>query len=309
MFWPRILKINSALAEYASQYSSVDVPGIDCLCFSPNGNYLAVGDGAGRVTVRFVLDPPSVLCNLISLFFQVWDIPKKQTRNIFRDVPYVQSVDFSPNGRLVVSSSGGGVHVWNMRDGSARVFTHGFFTFWSVRFSPSGQLVAAGDTDGDLRIWNVRTGQLMRRWSGHKGNVWSLAFMAEGRVLVSGGDDGVVKWGVSSLQSGGELVVTELLRYEGESVSLFLFISFPVTNIPFFYTRTESIQWLFLPNLNGLPPVYPTVRLSRMPTAPYMNAHWLDTQSQLFRLTSALLEAILRWAVTTVMSPFGGILK
>ena len=45
--------MNSELAEYASQYSSVEVPGIVCLCFSPNGSYLAVGDMAGRVIVRF----------------------------------------------------------------------------------------------------------------------------------------------------------------------------------------------------------------------------------------------------------------
>jgi len=212
---------------------------------------------AGRVTVRiYFLDPPSALCNLISLFFQVWNIPKKRIRNKFRGhIYHAQSVDFSPNGRLVSSCSGGEVHVWNMRDGSARVFTDDAVIFWSVRFSPSGQFVAAGDIDGDLRIWNVRTGRLVRRWTGHEGSIWSIAFMTDGKVLVSGGKDGVVKcWDVSSL-SGGEPVATMILKYKGIAVRLFLFISFPLANAPFFYTRAESIQWLFLPIRSGLPPV------------------------------------------------------
>jgi len=197
-------------------------------------------------------------------------------------VYYVRSVDFSPNGRLVVSSSVGGEHVWNMRDGSARLFTDNSDALstssLSVRFSPGGQLFTVGDTDGDLRIWNVRTGQLVRRWTGHRGMICSVAFMAEGKVLVSGGDDGVVKcWDASSLgivQSGDEPVATKILKYEDKRVCLFLFISFPLTNVSFFDTKTESIQWRFPPILNGLPLVYPTtVRLSRTPTAPYNNAH------------------------------------
>ena len=117
-----------------------------------------------------------------------------------------------------------------MRDGSERIFTDDAWSFWTVRFSPGGQLVAVGDSDGYLRICNVRTGQLVRRWTGHKGIIWSVAFMAEGKVLVSGGNDGVMKcWDVSSLgivQSGGEPLATKILKYEGERVSLFLFISF-----------------------------------------------------------------------------------
>ena len=128
--------------------------------------------------------------------------------------------------------------MWNMRDGSERIFTDAFSS-WSVRFSPSGQLVAVGGSNGYLRIWNVRTGQLVRRWTGHRGIVCSVAFMAEGKILVSGSSDGVVKcWDASSLgivQSDGEPVATKILKYEGKTVCLLLFNSFPVTNFSFFY--------------------------------------------------------------------------
>jgi len=184
--------------------------------------------GMRQVGLQFVLAFWILLCNLISLCFQVWDVPKKRIRNIFRGHTLrIESVDFSSDGQHVVSGSWDGtVHMWNMRDGSARVLNFSdrdTDIFWSVRFSPSGQLVVAGDDDGDLRIWSVRTGQLVRRWTGHKYTVWSVAFMAEGKILVSGGDDGVVKcWDVGSLRSGGEPVATKILKYGGKRVRLLL---------------------------------------------------------------------------------------
>jgi WD40 repeat protein len=51
--FPQVCIINSELAEYASQYSSVETHEIYCVCFSPNGRHLVVGGNAGRVTVRF----------------------------------------------------------------------------------------------------------------------------------------------------------------------------------------------------------------------------------------------------------------
>jgi glucose repression regulatory protein TUP1 len=213
--------------EYASQYSSKARPGIHCVCFSPDGRYLVVGDTAGRVTVRFDLLHP-LLPYLIFLSFQVWDIPNKRIRNVFRGhKSSVESVDFSPNGRLVVSASWDGtVRIWNVRDGSAKVFTDNADIFWSVRFSPNGQYVAAGNTDGFLRIWDVRTGRLVKRWTGHKDGVWSVAFTPDGKGLVSGSGDGVVKcWDVSSLgvvQSSGEPVATEIMEYKGHTVRLIL---------------------------------------------------------------------------------------
>ena len=187
--------------------------------------------GMWQVGLQSVLTFWILLCNLISLCFQVWDIPKKRIRNIFRGHSfYIESVDFSPDGRHVVFGSWDGtVHMWNMRDGSARIlnFSDRYTdSFWSVRFSPSGQLVVAGDSGGDLRIWSVRTGQPVRRWTGHEGTVGSVAFMAEGKILVSGGDDGVVKcWDVGSLRSGGEPVATKILKHGVRLLSSFLFPS------------------------------------------------------------------------------------
>ena len=269
-------QIKSELAEYASQYSSIETPGINSVCFSPSGRYLVVGDAAGRVTVRFYL-PYSLLWILIFLifFFQVWDIPNKRVRSIFRVISSVRSVDFSSNDRFVVSASwDNAVCIWNTRDGSAKVFMDGTEVVWSVRFSPNGQFVAAGDSDGVIRTWDVRTGQLVRRWTGHKSTICSVAFTPDGKVLLSGGNGGDVKyWDVSSLGIGGEPVPTKVLGCKDRAVCRVLtFILVPLANFLFFSVR--SLPSLFLLMVSGSPTVYAiTQRLSGMPTVPCDNAH------------------------------------
>jgi len=107
------------------------------------------------------------------------------------------------------------VRIWNMRDGSARVFAENTHFFESVRFSLNGQYVAAGNNDRMLRVWDVRSGRLVRKWTGHQDDVQSVAFTPDGRGLVSGGCDRVVKcWDQGSLgmvQSGGVPVATKIL--------------------------------------------------------------------------------------------------
>ena len=71
---------------------------------------------------------------------------------------WVFSVAFSPDGRLAYSTSGG-----FMRDG------------WR------------DGTDSAIRVWDVETGQEVRKLEGHKGIVWSVAVSPDGRHVLSGG--------------------------------------------------------------------------------------------------------------------------
>ncbi len=59
----------------------------------------------------------------------------------------------------------------------------------SVAVDPFGRVGATGHGDGSVRVWNLETGQLLRRFEGHQGRVLYLTFSPDGRVLVSGGVD------------------------------------------------------------------------------------------------------------------------
>jgi WD40 repeat protein len=59
-------------------------------------------------------------------------------------------------------------------------------------FSPDGRLLAGGGSDGDVRIWDVSTEQLLSLFHGPEGKVFALAFSDDGRVLAAGGEDGAI---------------------------------------------------------------------------------------------------------------------
>ena len=93
-----------------------------------------------------------------------------------------------------------------MRYGAVKSLTEAYSTFFddpwytSTVFSPDGLYVAASHNDGMVRIWSIRTGQLIRRVKAHVERVYGIAFMPDGKSLVSGGGDNSLKyWDVSSL--------------------------------------------------------------------------------------------------------------
>src|SRR5438046_8577863 len=63
----------------------------------------------------------------------------------------------------------------------------------SVAFSPDSKLVAAGQDDGRIALWDAATARLVRSWAAHEGAVQSLAFARDGKQLASGGRDGNVR--------------------------------------------------------------------------------------------------------------------
>jgi general transcriptional corepressor TUP1 len=151
---------------------------------------------------------------------QIWDITKKRIQHIFdghqKDT---YSLDFSGDGRLIVSGSGdktvriwdmetGHVSVLNILDSDALNYDAGVT---SVAISPNGMFVAAGSLDTIVRIWDVKSGVLVDRLRGHRDSVYSVAFTPDGKGLVSGSLDKTLKyWDVSGLYRPGAVCVLSL---------------------------------------------------------------------------------------------------
>jgi WD40 repeat protein len=80
---------------------------------------------------------------------------------------------------------------------------------YNLVFSPDGKAALSNGDEGNIFLWDTRTGKLLHRFVGHEGTSGSfLAFSSDGQRFLSGGDDGrVCIWDVKSRK--------ELLKFEG----------------------------------------------------------------------------------------------
>jgi WD40 repeat protein/DNA-binding XRE family transcriptional regulator len=79
------------------------------------------------------------------------------------------------------------------------VFTNTFGDILSLSFSPNGQFLAAGTSNGEIWLYSLQKEALLRTLRGHTNGVWSVAFSPDGKLLASGSDDQTVRlWDIDT---------------------------------------------------------------------------------------------------------------
>ena len=114
-----------------------------------------------------------------------------------------RAVAYSPNGTRLAVASSLGIWLYDAHTGAetALLFTEDMFWPHSVSFSPDGTILASGDWDNDVRLWDVASGQLKNTLQGHTGEVRSVSFSPDGTTLASAGLDTTIRlWDVASGQ-------------------------------------------------------------------------------------------------------------
>ena len=120
----------------------------------------------------------------------------------------VNALTFSADGNFLLAASGvtglrGEAVLWNLKTGRRQhTFSEGHRdTLYGAALSPDGTLAATAGYDRRIKLWNTRTGKLLRTLEGHNGPVHGIAFSPDGTVLASAGGDSAVKlWQVASGQ-------------------------------------------------------------------------------------------------------------
>ena len=217
--------------------SALPSGGVTSLTFSPDGKTLAVGvgrflnlkDTTGKV---FLIAPdsgrprkaiPAKGHLVLSLAYsrdgatlagglwkkersgssgavKLWDAATGKEQAALLGQGGVSSVAFSPDGRMLVSSSWDktiAIWDWAKRERLKTLRGH-TDRVWTAAFSPDGGTIASGSLDGTVRLWDARAGKERATLRGHTFSVYSIAYSPDGRTLASGSWDRTVKlWNVA----------------------------------------------------------------------------------------------------------------
>ena len=162
------------------------------VAFSPNGALLATCTG------------PSTEQHEVVGQLHLWSVASRQrVRALSGHTQYVWSVEFSPDGRRLVSASDDQTaRVWDVKTGQEKVCFRGHHqVITHARFSPDGRRIATTSGDETVKVWDAETGDVIHTLRGHGSVTRSAAFSRDGRRIASASGDGTIKiWDAASGQ-------------------------------------------------------------------------------------------------------------
>lgn len=145
------------------------------VAFSPDGNRLAAAcvDGAVAVWDRSDPEQPMLL---------------KGHRNT------VRAIAFSLDGAIIVTGGTDlSLRFWNAADGQLRQSPLQAALLQRLVFSPDNKRLLSGSYNGEVKIWDVATGNEMLMLPKHAGEVQSITFSEDGKSLATSSLGGTIK--------------------------------------------------------------------------------------------------------------------
>jgi WD40 repeat protein len=150
-------------------------PMVKCVAFSPDGKQ--VFSAANDFSLK------------------LWDIASGKEIYTISNLPeIVCSIAFSPDGKLAVSTDGNdGAKLWDVTTGKEiKLFKYALYGGSNSKavFSPDGNYIAT--TGGMLRLWDVKTGKIVKSYNDYGSSSYSVAFSPDGKYLLFDSDKDMI---------------------------------------------------------------------------------------------------------------------
>lgn len=157
---------------------------VNKVCFSPNDQYIA--SCSKDKTIK------------------LWDFFSGKELKTFYDTDEVYSVQFSQDGKYLVSGGRAGAKLWDIETGKFTKVSLAETQFAELTHD-SKFIIASSSNDGKITMYPVSQGSTKKQLLGHTGYLFSAKISPDGKYLASGGDDKTIKlWSIAT----GNLVKT-----------------------------------------------------------------------------------------------------
>ncbi len=108
----------------------------------------------------------------------------------------VRAVALDPTGQIAAAGgTGSDIQLWNPMTGQPLGDPLTGHDDWvnDLAFSPDRERLASASNDQTVRVWSLKTGDILREFTDHAATVRAVAFNPNGNLLASGSDDQMVR--------------------------------------------------------------------------------------------------------------------
>ena len=117
---------------------------------------------------------------------RLWDTRTgKELHALDKHKEPLNKLAFSDDGKVLASSGRDGIHLWDPASGKKLRQIKVPQLFGSLAFSPNGKILAAEGADKKVRLWDLPTGNELRRWDSQHEYGTKLVFSPDSKLLAS----------------------------------------------------------------------------------------------------------------------------
>ena len=145
----------------------------------------------------------------------LWDVKRQRARETLLKNTRIAYFTVLPCGNIFgVYAQGDSVQVWDAEKPDAPIAefteTEQVGQAWTITFSPIGDRLAVGSREGTIYLWDFKSSEKLKSFTGHTKLTWSVKFSPDGSQLVSTSNDNTARvWDIATCEEIGRLPKAE----------------------------------------------------------------------------------------------------